>query len=68
MLSQYTAIAAPEAVEEADGNPHQYARNRAMLLDDLRQIGIDRLASMVFFDEALRRIEPWLIGQKGGGS
>jgi hypothetical protein len=70
VLSQYAAIAAftPEAVEEADGHPHQDTLNRAMLLDGLRQIGIDRLDSMVFFDEVLRRIEPWLIGQKGGGS
>jgi aspartate/methionine/tyrosine aminotransferase len=46
VLSQYAAVAAftPEAVEEADGHLHQYAVNRKMLLDGLREIGIDRLA------------------------
>jgi aspartate/methionine/tyrosine aminotransferase len=125
VLAQYAAVAAftPEAVEEADGHLHQYAVNRTMLLDGLREIGIDRLAptdgafyvyadvsdftkdSMVFcsklladtgvaiapgidfdpehggsfvrlsfagptsdIEEALRRLEPWLIGQNGGSS
>jgi aspartate/methionine/tyrosine aminotransferase len=46
VLSQRAAVAAftPEAVEEADGHLHQYAINRATLLDGLREIGIDRLA------------------------
>ena len=46
VLSQHAAVAAftPEAVEEADGHLHQYALNRTMLLDGLREIGIDRLA------------------------
>jgi aspartate/methionine/tyrosine aminotransferase len=46
VLSQYAAVAAftPEAVAEADGHLHQYAINRRMLLDGLREIGIDRLA------------------------
>ena len=46
VLSQYAAVAAftPEAVAEADGHLHQYAVNRALLLDGLRGIGIDRLA------------------------
>ncbi len=45
-LSQYGAVAAftPEAVAEADGHLRQYAVNRALLLDGLRAIGIDRLA------------------------
>jgi aspartate/methionine/tyrosine aminotransferase len=125
VLSQYAAVAAftPEAIAEADGHLHQYAINRGMLLDGLREIGIDRLAptdgafyvyadvsdftadSLAFcsklladtgvaiapgidfdtvhggsfvrlsfagptsdIEEALRRIEPWLIGQKGGRS
>jgi aspartate/methionine/tyrosine aminotransferase len=125
VLSQYAAVAAftPEAIAEADGHLHQYAINRRMLLDGLREIGIDRLAptdgafyvyadvsdftadSLAFcsklladtgvaiapgidfdtvhggsfarlsfagptsdIEEVLRRIEPWLIGQKGGGS
>ncbi len=34
----------PEATAEADGNLHHYATNRALLLNGLRQIGIDRLA------------------------
>lgn len=46
VLSQYAAVAAftPEAIEEADGHLHQYGVNRTMLLDGLRDIGIDRLA------------------------
>jgi aspartate/methionine/tyrosine aminotransferase len=46
VLSQYAAVAAftPEAIEEANGRLHQYATNRRMLLDGLREIGIDRLA------------------------
>jgi aspartate/methionine/tyrosine aminotransferase len=45
-LSQYAAVAAftAEAVAEADGHLHQYAANRALLLDGLRSIGLDRLA------------------------
>lgn len=46
VLSQYGAAAAftPDAVAEADGHLHQYAINRKLLLDGLRDIGIDRLA------------------------
>jgi aspartate/methionine/tyrosine aminotransferase len=46
VLSQYAAVAAftPEATAEANGHLHQYAINRALLLDGLRAIGIDRLA------------------------
>lgn len=46
VLSQYAAVAAftPEAVAEADGHLQQYSINRALLLDGLRGIGIDRLA------------------------
>jgi aspartate/methionine/tyrosine aminotransferase len=46
VLSQYAAVAAftAEAVTEADGHLHQYAANRALLLDGLRSIGLDRLA------------------------
>lgn len=46
VLSQLAAVAAftPESTAEADGNLHHYATNRALLLDGLRQIGIDRLA------------------------
>ncbi|EUA52089.1 aminotransferase class I and II family protein [Mycobacterium xenopi 3993] len=46
VLSQYAAVAAftPEAVAEADAHLRQYAINRRLLLDGLRQIGIDRLA------------------------
>ena len=46
VLSQYAAVAAftAEAVAEADGHLHQYAINRKMVLDGLRDIGIDRLA------------------------
>jgi aspartate/methionine/tyrosine aminotransferase len=46
VLSQYAAIAAfkPESVAEAEGHLHQYAVNRRLLLDGLRELGIDRLA------------------------
>ncbi|MDI3313601.1 MAG: pyridoxal phosphate-dependent aminotransferase [Mycobacterium sp.] len=46
VLSQYAAVAAftPEAVAEADGHLRQYALNRTLLLDGLRNLGIDRLA------------------------
>lgn len=46
VLSQLAAVAAftPESRAEADGNLHHYATNRALLLDGLRRIGIDRLA------------------------
>lgn len=46
VLSQLAGVAAftPEAIAEADGNLHHYATNRALLLDGLRRIGIDRLA------------------------
>jgi aspartate/methionine/tyrosine aminotransferase len=46
VLSQYAAVAAfdPESIKEADGHLRQYAANRTLLLDGLREIGIDRLA------------------------
>lgn len=46
VLSQLAAVAAftPEATAEADGHLHHYAKNRALLLDGLRGIGITRLA------------------------
>lgn len=46
VLSQIAAVAAftPEATAEADGHLHHYARNRSLLLDGLRGIGIQRLA------------------------
>jgi aspartate/methionine/tyrosine aminotransferase len=46
VLSQHAAVEAftPQSVQEAEGHLHQYAANRATLLDGLRHIGIDRLA------------------------
>ena len=46
VLSQIAAVAAftPEAIAEANGNLAHYTANRALLLDGLRRIGIDRLA------------------------
>lgn len=46
VLSQYAAVAAfsPEAIAESDGHLRHYALNRALLLDGLREIGVDRLA------------------------
>jgi aspartate/methionine/tyrosine aminotransferase len=46
VLSQIAAVAAftPEATAEADGNLDHYTVNRTLLLDGLRNIGIDRLA------------------------
>lgn len=43
-LSQFAAVAAFDAYEELDANVARYAVNRAMLLDALPQIGLDRLA------------------------
>ena len=45
-LAQYAAIAAftPESYAELDGHVERYAGNRALLLDGLPQLGIDRLA------------------------
>lgn len=46
VLSQMAAVAAftPEATAEADGNLAHYAANRSLLLNGLRQVGIDRVA------------------------
>lgn len=46
VLAQHAAVAAftPEAIAEADGHLRHYAANRALLLDGLRDIGINRLA------------------------
>ena len=46
VLSQYAAIAAftPESYAELDGHVDRYATNRALLLQGLPQLGIDRLA------------------------
>jgi aspartate/methionine/tyrosine aminotransferase len=46
VLSQYAALAAftPAAYEELDGHVARYAGNRAILLDALPRLGIDRLA------------------------
>ena len=43
-LSQLAAVAAFDAYDELDANVERYARNRAMLLDALPAIGLDRLA------------------------
>ena len=45
-LAQHAAVAAftPEGYAEADGHVARYAANRALLLDGLRRLGIDRLA------------------------
>jgi aspartate/methionine/tyrosine aminotransferase len=46
VLSQYAAIAAftPESYAELDGHVARYAANRALLLEGLPRLGIDRLA------------------------
>ncbi|MGV0790375.1 pyridoxal phosphate-dependent aminotransferase [Mycolicibacterium sp. XJ1819] len=46
VLAQYAAVAAftPDAVAESDALLHHYAANRRLLLDGLRDIGIDRVA------------------------
>src|SRR4051812_18189179 len=46
VLSQYAAIAAftPESYAELDGHVERYATNRALLLEGLPRLGIDRLA------------------------
>ncbi|KUI21873.1 aspartate aminotransferase [Mycobacterium sp. GA-1285] len=45
-LPQYAAIAAftAESISESDALLHHYAANRRLLLDGLRDVGIDRLA------------------------
>ena len=45
-LAQHAAVAAftPEGYAEADGHVARYAANRALLLDGLGRLGIDRLA------------------------
>ncbi|HET8560388.1 MAG TPA: pyridoxal phosphate-dependent aminotransferase [Marmoricola sp.] len=45
-LSQHAALAAftDESYAELDGHVARYARNRALLLDGLRSLGIDRVA------------------------
>ena len=46
VLSQVAAVAAftPESIAEADGHLRHYGANRELLLNGLRDIGIDRLA------------------------
>jgi aspartate/methionine/tyrosine aminotransferase len=43
-LSQFAAVAAFGAYEELDANVERYAANRAMLLDALPAVGLDRIA------------------------
>jgi len=43
-LSQFGAVAAFDAYEELDANVARYAANRALMLERLPQIGLDRLA------------------------
>jgi aspartate/methionine/tyrosine aminotransferase len=43
-LSQFAAVAAFDAYDELDANVARYADNRAMLLEALPAIGLDRLA------------------------
>jgi aspartate/methionine/tyrosine aminotransferase len=43
-LSQLAAVAAFDAYDELDANVARYAANRAMLLERLPQIGLDKLA------------------------
>lgn len=43
-LSQLAAVAAFECHEELQGNVHRYRENRAILLDGLPAVGLDRLA------------------------
>jgi aspartate/methionine/tyrosine aminotransferase len=43
-LSQLAAIAAFDAYDELDANVERYAANRAMLLDALPAVGLDKLA------------------------
>ena len=43
-ISQYAAVAAFDAYDELDANVARYMTNRAMMLEALPQIGLDRLA------------------------
>jgi aspartate/methionine/tyrosine aminotransferase len=42
--AQFAALGAFDAYDECDGHVRRYAANRAILLDGLRALGIDRLA------------------------
>ncbi|MET3961696.1 aspartate/methionine/tyrosine aminotransferase [Marmoricola sp. OAE513] len=46
VISQYAAVAAftPESYAELDGHVNRYAANRALLLERLPRLGVDRLA------------------------
>ncbi len=43
-LAQFAAVSAFDAYDECDGHVARYAINRRLLLDGLRELGIDRLA------------------------
>ncbi len=43
-VSQFAALAAFEAYDECDRHVDRYAHHRSLLLDGLRELGIDRLA------------------------
>ncbi len=43
-LAQHAAVSAFEAYDECDGHVARYAVNRRLLLDGLRELGIDKLA------------------------
>ena len=43
-LSQHAGLVAMDARDELDGHLHTYARNRALLLDALPSLGLDRIA------------------------
>ena len=43
-LSQHAAVAAFDCAEELDANVARYAGNRALLLDGLPKVGLNRLA------------------------
>jgi aspartate/methionine/tyrosine aminotransferase len=43
-LSQVAALAAFDAVDELEGHVARYARNRAVVLDELPQVGVTDLA------------------------
>nr|WP_240953493.1 aminotransferase class I/II-fold pyridoxal phosphate-dependent enzyme [Sneathiella chinensis] len=44
-LSQYAAIAAFDCTDELEGYRENYTRNRAILLEELPKMGLDKLAS-----------------------
>ena len=58
-LAQLAAVAAFEATDELDGHVARYARNRAILLEALPRLGIERLAPPDGAFYVYADVSPW---------